>query len=42
LSKEWKVSDLISFGSFISLDGIIDQMDLILEGKTKGRVVVEF
>ena len=42
LSTEWKISGLESYGTFVSLDEIIHQMDLILEAKTKGRVVVEF
>ncbi|NQV52651.1 MAG: YhdH/YhfP family quinone oxidoreductase [Flavobacteriales bacterium] len=42
LSNQWKVDDLLSFGSFIPLEEITGQMDLILKGKTQGRVVVEF
>lgn len=42
LAKEWKLDDLESYGTFVSLDDIIQQMDLILKGQTKGRVVVEF
>lgn len=42
LGGEWKIPALDSYGHFVSLDGIIEQMDLILKAKTKGRVVVEF
>ena len=42
LSNSWKISDLLSYGTFVPLDEIINQMDLILNGKTKGRVVVDF
>lgn len=42
LSNDWKIDDLTSYGSFVPLDDIVDQMDLILAGKTRGRVVVEF
>lgn len=42
LATDWKIADLESYGHFIQLDGIIEQMDLILKGKTRGRVVVGF
>jgi len=42
LSSDWKIQDLEHYGQFIALEGIIEQMDLILQGKTKGRIVVEF
>lgn len=42
LSSSWKIDNLESYGTFVSLDEIIGQMDLILQGKTKGRVVVAF
>lgn len=42
LSHDWKINELKSYGQFIALDAIIEHMDLILKGKTKGRVVVEF
>lgn len=42
LSNDWKISSLEDYGQFIELDGIIEQMDLILKGQTKGRIVVEF
>ena len=42
LSGAWKIDDLLSYGSFIPLEQITDQMDLILKGQTQGRVVVAF
>ncbi len=42
LSDNWSVPNLLDFGQFIPLDGIIEQMDLILKGRTRGRVVVAF
>lgn len=42
LATDWKINDLESYGTFVGLEDIIGQMDLILKGKTKGRVVVEF
>lgn len=42
LSDKWKIENLESYGKFITLDAIADQMDLILKGKTQGRVVVDF
>ena len=42
LSRDWKIDDLESFGIYVSLDRITEQMDLILAGKTTGRVVVDF
>ncbi|MEZ4721874.1 MAG: YhdH/YhfP family quinone oxidoreductase [Flavobacteriales bacterium] len=42
LSNKWKIADLESYGTFVPLGQIIHQMDLILKGKTKGRVVVDF
>ena len=42
LASEWKIDQVESYGNFVALDGIIEQMDLILKGKTQGRVVVEF
>jgi putative YhdH/YhfP family quinone oxidoreductase len=42
LSGPWKIDELTSYGNFVPLDEIIHQMDLILNGQTKGRVVVDF
>lgn len=42
LATSWKIDNLESYGTFVGLNDIIGQMDLILKGKTKGRVVVEF
>lgn len=42
LSGDWKIDDLESFGTFVKLEQIVEQMDLILAGKTMGRVVVDF
>lgn len=42
LSGAWHVDDLESYGTYVGLGDIIDQMDHILKGKTKGRVVVAF
>lgn len=42
LSGDWKIDNLSNYGNFVGLDDIIDQMDLILKGQTKGRVVVDF
>lgn len=42
LASSWKIDDIVSYGTFITLDEVISQMDLILQGKTKGRVVVAF
>jgi len=42
LSTDWRIDDLESYGTYIGLDDIIHQMDLILNGQTKGRVVVAF
>jgi acrylyl-CoA reductase (NADPH) len=42
LAESWKIDSLLDYGTFVPLDNIIDQMDLILQGKTQGRVVVDF
>ncbi|MEQ9188310.1 MAG: YhdH/YhfP family quinone oxidoreductase [Cryomorphaceae bacterium] len=42
LSSTWKVDGLLDYGSFIQLEEIMDHMDLILKGRTQGRVVVKF
>lgn len=42
LAIDWKLDDLASFATIVSLDEIIAQMDLILKGQTKGRVIVAF
>lgn len=42
LAGDWKIDDLASYGTFVPLDDITHQMDLILKGQTKGRVVVDF
>ncbi|MEX2597700.1 MAG: YhdH/YhfP family quinone oxidoreductase [Salibacteraceae bacterium] len=42
LSTDWRIDDLLSFGTFVKLEQVIDQMNRMLEGKTQGRIVVEF
>lgn len=42
LASGWRIPDLESYGSFVPLENITEQMDLILNGKTRGRVVVDF
>lgn len=42
LAGEWMIQNLESYGHFIPLEDITKQMDLILGGKTKGRIVVDF
>lgn len=42
LASDWKIPGLLELGTFVSLDEIIGQMDLILKGQTQGRVVVAF
>ncbi|MBT3648480.1 MAG: YhdH/YhfP family quinone oxidoreductase [Flavobacteriales bacterium] len=42
LAGDWKIDGLEDYGTFIPVEGIIEQMDLILQGETTGRVVVDF
>jgi len=42
LSYEWKIDQLTTYGTFVSLSEITTHMDLILQGQNKGRVVAEF
>lgn len=42
LAGEWMINNLESYGHFIALEELSTQMDYILKGKTKGRVVVDF
>ena len=42
LGSEWRIPNLESYSTEVGLDQIISQMELILKGQTKGRVVVAF
>ena len=42
LGSNWKIPNLESYSTEVVLDQIIPQMELILKGQTKGRVVVAF
>lgn len=41
LEDQWKPKNLSAIGTFIRLEELSDHMALILQGKTRGRVVVE-
>ncbi|MDM8539392.1 YhdH/YhfP family quinone oxidoreductase, partial [Desulfobacterales bacterium HSG17] len=41
LAKDWKISDMDSISKIISLDELDENIELILKGKQKGRVVVD-
>jgi acrylyl-CoA reductase (NADPH) len=42
LGSNWRIPNLESYSTEVGLDQIIHQMELILKGQTKGRVVVAF
>ena len=42
LANQWKIDNLKDYATQITLDEIIHHMDLIIKGKTQGRVVVAF
>ncbi|GAB4374667.1 MAG: YhdH/YhfP family quinone oxidoreductase [Salibacteraceae bacterium] len=42
LSTDWKIDNLESYGSLIQLEDLPHYIDLMLQGKTKGRIVVKF
>lgn len=42
LANEWRVENLSEISTFIQLVEIINYMDAILQGKTQGRIVVEY
>lgn len=41
LSSNWKINGLEKLATVVKLNDIIEQIDLILAGKTKGRVIVQ-
>jgi len=42
LATDWKIDVLASYGTFVTLEVIPQHMDLMLKGRTVGRVVAEF
>ncbi len=42
LAGDWKIKDLNQFKNLISLDQLEEQIELMLQGKSKGRTIVKF